>query len=976
MCEFFSEIDFRSQNGFIIFEKCIKMQSVEDFILVLDMYGLIYKTYYAFYRNPLLTKEGKNISCVYGVFDGIYRLIEKYHPTAILAAMDSIGATFRHEQYPEYKANREKTPEDLHEQIPVIEDILQTMKIQTLRCNGFEADDIIATIARKAYETKKKLYIFSSDKDLLQLVNDTTFMIRTDKMHNVKIFTADDIEAEWGVGAEKILDLLSLTGDSADNVKGVEGVGIKTAQKILNAYGSVDELFEKIESDTVLSKSLKEKMISGKQSFENAKSLISLKYDVPVEFSLAEQSFDFASGAEKLLHAQIPSLAKKFKLLAMESGTAKASSVKETVTEKISKENEKTEAGNASSASQQVIASLQTPLQKIAAAEKNNFVNNAKVVTLAVASEVKAVFDSKRAEKFCCVYVQPDSETAEQRIASVAFCFANDTIYIADCFRQSAENFSLEFCTEISQDVKKVFAEFFAQAKCTFIFHDAKASMKLLKQHEFLKDYSLKIFDTSIAAWVLQTTLSNYEIETIAKFIFDFPLLEFKEIIKKKKSIFEIEAETLKQYLVQNTLLIFYFYRLFSEGLKENDLEKIYTSIELKLLPILCRMEENGLYLSVNELKDFSDSIDFEIKKIESEIFELSGYAFNIGSPKQLQVVLFDERKLKPLKKIKTGFSTDDATLEALMEDDPIVPLIVAYRKLTKLQSTYAVALPKLVDAKSFIHTTFLQTGTATGRLSSKDPNLQNIPIRDELGRKIRHAFYATEGQLLLSADYSQIELVVLAHLSQDTALCDAFNTGLDVHAKTASLIFHTSLDAVTPEMRRIAKVINFGVIYGMSAFRLSNELKIPRKMASEFITHYFENYSGVAQFLEGVKSFAEKNGYVKTLTGRTRYIPEIINKNKTVKSSGERIAINTPVQGTASDIVKSAMIAVDEKIRNDKIDAKLLLQVHDELIFTCAENEIEKLKVLVKETLESVVKLAVPLRVSIEVGKSWGDFH
>lgn len=947
------------------------MQTVKDFILVLDTYGLIYKTYYAFYRNPLLTKEGKNISCVYGVLNSLHQLIEKYHPTAILAALDSIGPTFRHEQYAEYKANREKTPEDLHEQIPLIEEILQAMNIQTLRCNGYEADDIIATIARTATEQKKETYIFSGDKDLLQLVNDFTFMIRSDKMHNLKIFTADDVRTEWGVGAEKILDLLSLTGDSADNVRGVDGIGIKTAQKILTEYKSVDELFEKIETDTVLSKKIKEKIIAGKENFETARSLITLKYDVPIEFSLQPGDFNFADGAAKLLHAEIPSLAKKFESLA---NTKKSSVVKDTAPPKA--EVQKSETLKPEPAKKQTgSAPILTPLQKIAASEKNNFFPKAKTVILSSADEIKNVFTEHRSERFCSVYMLPQTET-EQTIAALAFCFDLSCVYIVDCFRPSAENFSLETEVNLSPKIKNVFFNFFSESNHTFIIHDAKPTLKLLKQNGLLDDYALSIFDTAVAAWVLQTTLSNYDIETIGKFIFDYPFIELKEISKKKKTIFEIEPEHLKNYLIQNTVLTFYLQRLLASSLRETGLEKIYTDIELKLIPVLCHMEENGMYLSVDELNDFSNSIDAEIKKIEQLVFDLSGYEFNIGSPKQLQTVLFDERQLKPLKKIKTGFSTDDATLESLMDADPIIPLIVGYRKLTKLQSTYAVALPKLVDRESRIHTTFLQTGTATGRLSSRDPNLQNIPIRDELGRKIRHAFYAPDGELLLSADYSQIELVVLAHLSQDKALCDAFNEGLDVHAKTASLIFHTGIETVTPDMRRIAKVINFGVIYGMSAFRLANELKIPRKMASEFIKHYFENYSGVATFLDEVKTFAETNGYVKTLTGRVRYIPEVTNKNKIVKSAGERIAINTPVQGTASDIVKMAMIAVDEKIRKEKIDAKLLLQVHDELIFSCHENDVTALKSIVKETLESVIALSVPLRVSIETGKSWGDFH
>ncbi|MEL3909239.1 MAG: DNA polymerase I [Treponemataceae bacterium] len=952
---------------------------MKDFILVLDTYGLIYKSYYAFYRNPLVTREGKNVSSVYGVFNSLLQLIEKYNPSVILATLDSIGPTFRHEKYPEYKANREKTPDDLHEQIPIIENILQAMKVQTLRSNGFEADDIIATIANETKKQKKEIYIFSTDKDLLQLIDDSVFLVRSDKMSNLKIFKTEDIELEWGVRSEQILDLLSLTGDSADNVKGVEGIGIKTAQKILNNYNSVDELFSKIDEDKVLTKNVKEKLINGRKSFEQAKDLIKLEKNVPIEFSLSKTNFDFASAAKKLADAQIPSLAKKFEKLSGKKVLDKASQVDASETSKAKTiTTEKKPATAKKKSSPKIILS---PLQKIAMSEKNNFAINANVELISKASELEKIFAKNKDKNFLAFYFQIDDETkpiTEQGLASLAFSFDKNQVYIIEnVAKAKLENEELNLFEEKTDvEILKVLTKFFAETQATLLIHDAKPSLQVLKHLSLIKNYNIKIFDTSLAAWVLQSSLNNYLIETIARFVYNFKFIEYKKISKGKKSFYEIEKKTAREYLTQNVLLTFNFYELFSKSLKENELEKIYNDIELKLLPILCKMEEHGIYLSVKELNDFSASIDNEIKKLEKAIYEFAGYEFNIASPKQLQVVLFDELKLKPLKKIKTGFSTDDATLESLINDHPIIFLIVNYRKLTKLQSTYAVALPKLVDENNFIHTTFLQTGTATGRLSSKDPNLQNIPIRDEIGRKIRHAFYATKGRVLLTADYSQIELVVLAHLSQDKALCEAFTSGLDVHAKTASLIFHTSVENVSSEMRSIAKVINFGVIYGMSAFRLANELKIPRKTASEFIEHYFKNYNGVTKFLESMKVFAEENGYVETITGRRRYIPNINNKNKTVKNAAERIAINSPIQGSASDIVKLAMIEMDKKISEQKLDANLLLQVHDELIFSCNESEQDKLKALVKETLESVIKLSVPLRVSIEVGKSWGDFH
>ena len=490
--------------------------------------------------------------------------------------------------------------------------------------------------------------------------------------------------------------------------------------------------------------------------------------------------------------------------------------------------------------------------------------------------------------------------------------------------------------------------------------YDAKPILKYLKKISIISNFNLNVFDISIAIWLLHSNLSNYSIENIFK--------QFNLDILSKEQTFE--------YLCLCIEFSFTIFPILSTYLNDTDIKNLYYDIELSILPILCEMEENGIFLSVSELDAFSNEIGIEIQTLEKYIFQLAGHSFNILSPKQLQTVLYNEKKLKPTKKIKTGFSTDDESLEALIDDDEIIEYILNYRKLTKLQSTYAVSLQKLVDSNGFIHTTFLQTGTATGRLSSKDPNLQNIPIREEIGRKIRHAFYAPKNNVLVSADYSQIELVILAHLSKDKSLCKAFKNGIDVHAQTASLIYNVDVDDVLPDMRRISKVINFGVIYGMSAFRLANELKISRTQAKNFIDAYFNNYSGVAEFLERTKQEALKYGYVKTILGRRRYIPEISSSNKIIKSAAERIAINSPIQGSASEIVKLAMIKIKEEIIKNNLSSKILLQVHDEVIFSTPETEITNFTNLLKETFESVFKLSVPLRVTIDYGKSWGDFH
>lgn len=953
---------------------------MKNFVLVLDAYGLIYRTYYAFYNNPLMTNDGKNISCVYGFFNTLYQLIEKFHPDTVIAALDSIGPTFRHEQYPAYKANREKTPDDLHEQIPLIEEVLHALQVQSLRCNGFEADDIIASIVKKNNPQKNDLYIFSSDKDLLQLVNDSVHIIKSDKSNKLKVCGMPDIESEWGVPAEKILDLLSFTGDTADNVKGIDGIGIKTAQKILSRYTSADELFANLDNDTNLTPRIKQKLHDGKENFLQARSLIKLNNEVPVDFIFDKTNFDFVSAAKKLSEYKIPSLAKKYEALSGKKILQTAGEVK-SLNEKAAAAEQKTEEKKQpdAAASKLQIKKILTPLQKCAS-EENNFTLTAPHIFISDAAEFKNIFAEHSAAPNLSLYVQTVNDTCKE-IAYLCFCFDEKTVYILNCLERNTTSGEADnlFSSQKNsyEEIKSIFKNFLSGGNRTLIMHDAKTTLKLLKKDSFIEDFNIRVFDTSIAAWVLQSTLNNYSLETISKSVFNLSILEYKEIIKRKKTFFEIEKELQEKYLVQNTVLSLQFYRILYAALQsENNLKKIYYDIELQLLPVLCRMEAAGIFLSVEELQKFSQRISNEISINEAAVYQSAGYEFNIASPKQLQTVLFDEKKLKPFKKIKTGFSTDDATLETLLNDDPIIVPIMNYRKLTKLKTTYADALPQLCDANGYIHTNFLQTGTATGRLSSKDPNLQNIPIRDELGRKIRHAFYAPEGEVLISADYSQIELVVLAHLSEDAALCDAFTHGLDVHAKTASIIFGVPLDAVQPDTRRIAKTINFGVIYGMSAFRLSNELKIPRKSAASFIESYFENYAAVRKFLDGIKNFAEKNGYVETISGRRRYIPEINNRNKVVKSAAERIAINTPIQGSASDIVKLAMIQLDAAIRKEKLPATLLLQVHDEIILRCKKSEAEHLMALTKDIMEHVFTLRVPLRVSIESGLSWGDFH
>ena len=464
--------------------------------------------------------------------------------------------------------------------------------------------------------------------------------------------------------------------------------------------------------------------------------------------------------------------------------------------------------------------------------------------------------------------------------------------------------------------------------------------------------------------------------DKLAESILGVKTIRFKDLVKTGQNFSDIPLKEACPYAAEDADITFRFYKKFLPLLKKNNLEKLFFDLEMPITKLLTEMEIKGIFLKGEELTSYSKELGKELEDCEKDIYRLVGHEFNIASPKQLQEVLFEERKLTPGKKTKTGYSTDTSVLENLASEDPVPAKILDYRALAKLKSTYTDTLPKMTDKNGRIHTSFIQTGTATGRLSSRDPNLQNIPIRGNEGRKIREAFQAEKGRVLISADYSQIELVILAHLSKDQNLVEAFNKGIDVHAKTASLIFAVDIKDVSQDMRRIAKTINFGVMYGMSAFRLASSLRIPRKRADEFIKAYFATYSGVSGFMANICQEAEQRGYVETIMGRRRYLPAINSKNKVEKAGAERIAVNTPIQGTAADIVKLAMLEVDKALKKQKLDASILLQVHDELIIEAAESEREKVMSFVKEKMEGVIKLSVPLRVSIESGMSWGEFH
>lgn len=928
-------------------------------VFVLDSYGLIYREYFAFISHPLTNSKKENVSAVYGFFRNLYAIVKRYNPQYLVAAFDSRTPTFRHEMFSDYKANRAKTPDDLIAQIPWIESLLGVLGVPLLRCDGFEADDIIATVAKHCQAAGRHCAILSADKDLMQLACDTTHILKPDKAQVWAEVDADGVAAEWGVPPEKLLDLLSLMGDTADNVPGVKGIGPKSAVKLLNQYGDLDAILAHAET---IGGAQGENLRTGKDDALLSKRLITLRDDVPCVHDPDEFKTDalhFKETATELIAFELPAVAKLYMTLATESGeNIVASSSRKAVLRvqneiKTAKQNEGhyralTDAGEFAAFVDGIIAAGGSVALDTETDRLDTFTANL----------VGFSMSTKAGEGFYVPLILNDALFAE---------------------------------TMPKKDALDTLARLFNAPNVTIIFHNAKFDIEVLwtnglgklvnPQHEDDIHFAAAIADTMIAAWLIEPDRLGkvaYGLEHLAETKLSLKGTEYAEIVPRNSTFADVPLETAAQYGAEDADFTWQLWQYYLPLLKASPLYDLFAGLEMKVLPILAGMELRGIHLDAPSLASYETELKAHLAATMNETYALVGHEFNIASPKQVGKVLYEERGLKPGKRTKRGFSTDSAVLEELAAQDPVPQKILEYRNLAKLLSTYVETLPDMTDEHGRIHTSFIQTGTATGRLSSRDPNLQNIPVREEAGRRIRAAFTAAPGTVLISADYSQIELVVLAHLSGDPQLCAAFNEGTDVHKSTAALIYGIPAAQVTPEMRRTAKTINFGVMYGMGAFRLARELGIPMPRAKEFIEQYFAQYAGIEGFIENTIKKAEETGYVETLFGRRRPLLAITSANKMEKNGAERVATNTPIQGTAADIVKKAMIAVDDALREHPTGARLLLQVHDELIFECPDDEttIADTIALVKERMEHAVQLNVPLRVSVEYGSSWGLFH
>ncbi len=916
-------------------------------LYLLDGYSLIYRTYFAFMRNPLRNPDGKNISAVFGFFRTLLSILQTRRPSHFAVALDSKTPTFRHEKYPEYKATREKAPDDLRDQIPVIEEVLAALNVPMLRIDGMEADDIMATLATQCRADGTPCFIISGDKDLLQLVDEPVRILRPDR-DGFRELTRAEVFEDWSVYPEQILDYLSLVGDSSDNVPGVKGIGDKTAVALLEQFKTLDAVYDNLETITG---SRRKKLEEGRENAYLSRDLITLETDVelPLEFDeLTLDAIDGPAAATILMREGMKSVASEYNRYRPSAETGAG-----TETEPISPD------GGDNSAVAEIPDRLETIDDRA-----GDF------VMLSSISELHDwVARAKQAGTFAFDSETDDINPISAEPVGFSLAFEADSACYIPILGPDGPVLDAD-------EVKRCLRELLTNPELTVVGQNFKYDYKVLSRWGVQP--TGRVFDTMIAAWLIDSTANTYNMDRLAEQYLSYRTIHFSDVIPRKDATFdEVALDVATRYAAEDAEVTFRLYRELSEKLAERGLERVFRELEMPLVPILAEMELAGIALSPGVLEQYGVELEALLDELQAEVYRLCGREFNLASTKQLQQILFEDRKLTPVKKTKTGYSTDTSVLQQLAHEDPVPEKVLRHRLLSKLKSTYVDSLPKLVNPRTGrIHTNFNVTGTATGRLSSIEPNLQNIPIRDEEGRRIRSAFVADHGWSFVTADYAQIELVVLAHLSGDPALREAFANNIDVHKTTASLIFGLEIDDVTAEQRRIAKTINFGVMYGMSAFRLSNELGISRADAAGFIDAYFTKYASIREFVDNTVREAEQNGYVKTILGHERRIHEINNRNKTVKMAAERTAVNTPIQGSAADIVKVAMLRIAARLSDEKRKSRLILQVHDELILEAPDDEAHETALLVEHEMTHAVELDVPLRVSIEIGKDWGAFH
>ncbi len=918
-------------------------------LFLLDAYALIFRAYYAFINRPITDKEGNNTSAIFGFVNTLDEILRNENPSHIAIAFDPPAATFRHEMYPEYKANRQTTPEDIKRAVPIIKDIINAYHIPIVEVIGYEADDVIGTLSKRAGEQGYEVYMMTPDKDYGQLVSDNVYMYKPGRSGGEKeILGVEEIKEKFGVSDPiQIIDLLALWGDSSDNVPGAPGIGEKTAKKLLAEFHTVENL---LDSTHLLKGKQKENLEKFREQVELSKKLVTIELNVPIEAKIEEfkrESPDLNKLEEIFDKLDFRTLKKRIIGSSTNTGVVQGSLFEDTNLQI----NNNSQLLNR----QNTISSFSKEKVKYYLIKNVEQLNN-------------IIEDLKNAPALCF-----DTETSglnhfkDQLIGIAISIEAGKAYYI------SIEN------ENKAKEIVEILNIIFRDRNIVKIGHNLKFDIHFLSKYG--ADIVGPYFDTMIAHYLLMPD-SRHKLDTVILEYFNYKMIPIEDLIGKKGkaqlSMQSLKPENIVDYACEDADLTFQLYKELEPKLLENNLLELANSLEMPLIQVLFHMEHSGFTLDKHALNIYNDKLLNEINSLEIEIYKLAGENFNIASPKQLGVILFE--KLKVTDKVKLTktkqYSTGEEVLQKLTDKHPIINLILEYRSLTKLQSTYVSALPELIEPNTNkIHTSFNQTIAATGRLSSVNPNLQNIPIREERGREIRKSFIPSDDDhILLAADYSQIELRLMAHLSKDDHMVNAFKEGADIHRSTAAKIFKVAENDVTREMRSQAKTANFGIIYGISAFGLAERLKIPRSEAKHLIDSYFENFPKVKLYMDNCITEAKDKGYVTTMYGRKRYLSDINSANATVRGFAERNAINSPIQGSAADIIKIAMINIYNRLKSFKTN--MILQVHDELVFDVYKPELEEIKEIVKTEMEQVAKLSIPLIVDMGLGNNWLEAH
>lgn len=869
-------------------------------ILLIDGSSLIFRAFYAI-RN-LTTKDGVFVNGVYGFLNMYYKALELINPTHVFVAFDKGSKTFRHNEFADYKGTRDNAPNEITYQFGILKDLLSSMNVNYLELDEYEADDIIGTIAKLAQKEGFEVDIFTGDRDYLQLVDDNILVYLTKKgISEIKLMNTESILEEYDLSPKQLIDVKALQGDSSDNIPGVKGVGEKTALKLIQEYGNLENLYENIDN---LKGKLKENLVNEKDKAYLSRHLGEIFLRIPIERNIEDFEIKDVNYNEYL---------KKLEKLEFNS----------------------------------IINKHFKDIKKESTVKSNQNI------------DFEVINFSEIFEK-----IKNDDEI------SIKFFSDKGYIYRKKFYIGIYSNFNKK--AYICKDFKLSDFEKFCNLDIKIIGYDIKEELFFaLKNNLEFKNYE----DVMILEYLIDSNKGNYDILKVSNEFLNLEILDLKEMLgkgKNKKTFFELEEDIIFKFISQNVFAISALYDIFIEKAKENNLISLYENVEKPLVKVLADMEKTGVLVDRNKIIELNEEYSKLAYLYEQKVYELAGEVFNLNSPKQLGVILFEKIGLPVVKKTKTGYSTDVEVLEKLSKKHEIADYILKYRSLNKLISTYLDGILEYIMDDGRVRTSFKQMITATGRLSSVDPNLQNIPIRSEEGKNIRKVFVADKNKVFIDADYSQIELRVLAHLSKDSVMIDSFKNDLDIHYKTASEVFGVPINEVTDNQRRSAKAVNFGIVYGISDYGLSKDLNITRNEARQYIDGYLNTYPSIKSYMEEIVNKAKKDGFVTTILDRKRYIPEINSKNFNIRSFGERIALNTPIQGSAADIIKLAMIKVYERLKIEKVNAKLILQIHDELIVECEESEKETVKKILKNSMENVYKLDLPLKVDICEGRNW----